>query len=56
MDTGLLGTAIALLILALVTFGLRVYVRVYILKIWGLDDWLITCAMVSAEDNVMDEI
>ena len=47
MDGGLLTVAILFVTLALIAFGLRVYVRAFLIRKWGLDDWLISCAIVS---------
>jgi hypothetical protein len=43
----LLGTGIAFVALAWITFCLRVYVRGFLLRSWGTDDWLIACSLVS---------
>jgi len=37
----------ALLFFAIVTTGLRAYVRTRITKVIGIDDWLIAAALVS---------
>jgi hypothetical protein len=48
---GLLGTGIAFIVLAWVTFCLRIYVRGFLLRSWGTDDWLIACAIVCLTLN-----
>ena len=40
-----------LLFLALVTTSLRCYVRIRIVKVFGLDDWLMVLAMVRTFYN-----
>jgi len=39
--------AVLFVSIALITYSLRVYVRVFLISKWGLDDWLCTCAMVA---------
>ena len=43
----LLGAGIAFIVLTWFTFCLRIYVRGFILRTWGADDWLMTGAVVS---------
>jgi hypothetical protein len=43
----LLGTGIAFIALAWITFGMRLYVRGVLLRTWGMDDWLMAAAIVS---------
>lgn len=44
-------TASILLVLATVALGLRIYVRGYMLRAFGLDDWLLIIAYVSWESR-----
>jgi hypothetical protein len=45
--TGVLSVSTTFLVLALITFGLRVYTRLRPHVRWGWDDWVMTLAMVS---------
>lgn len=41
------GVAIQFIVLAVGSFGLRVYVRAHMVKAWGWDDWLMTAAFFT---------
>ena len=42
----LIGVAIGFVSLATICFALRVYVRLFLTRSFGLDDWFLTGAMV----------
>jgi len=45
--TTLQHMAIAFLVLIVLSFALRLYTRVYIVKIWEIEDWTMVIAFVS---------
>lgn len=44
---GLIGVVTAFLILTVLSVGARVYVRVFMIRSFGWDDWLMLVALVS---------
>ena len=51
----MIGVSGAFLAIAWVAFSLRTFVKGYIMRSWGLDDWLMVVTIVSFE-NLLSQL